>query len=172
MSIPKRNADANEIVAGERTFFVTSSTSQKRPILQTDRAAQLLVRILYELRVERRYLLHAFVVMPDHFHVVVTVGSEMSIERAVQFIKGRFAFRAGHELQFRAPVWERGFSETRIQDEEALDRTRQYIHANPVRRGLCDRLQEFAYSSANPMFKLDAAPQGLKPVSLAASRHG
>jgi putative transposase len=33
--------------------------------------------------------------MPDHFHILMTLGREISIERAVQFIKGGFAFRAG-----------------------------------------------------------------------------
>ena len=38
--------------------------------------------------------MHAFVVMPDHFHLLITIGPELSIERAIQFIKGGFAFRA------------------------------------------------------------------------------
>jgi len=33
--------------------------------------------------------------MPDHFHVLLTVGAEMTVEKAVQLIKGGFAFRAG-----------------------------------------------------------------------------
>lgn len=41
--------------------------------------------------------------MPDHFHVLITVEGEMTIERAVQFIKGGFAFRAGKELGFKRP---------------------------------------------------------------------
>jgi REP element-mobilizing transposase RayT len=49
--------------------------------------------------------------MPDHFHVLITVTAEMTAEQAVQLIKGGFAFRAGRELGFRAPVWQKGFSE-------------------------------------------------------------
>jgi hypothetical protein len=54
--------------------------------------------------------------MPDHFHMLITVGAEMTVEKAVQLIKGGFAFRAGRELGFRAPVWQKGFSEIRVNE--------------------------------------------------------
>jgi putative transposase len=101
--------------------------------------------------------------MPDHFHVLVTIGPEISVERAVQLIKGGFAFRAGKELGFRPPVWQRGFSEVRIYDPLAYARARQYIALNPVKRGLTVAAAEYAYSSANGAFELDEVPQGLKP---------
>ena len=67
------------------------------------------MKILYEYRLQRKFQLHEFVIMPDHFHLLLTVGSEISIERAVQFIKSGFAFRAGKELGMLAPVWPKIF---------------------------------------------------------------
>ncbi len=163
MAIPSRASDPTHAVAGARTFFVTSSISGKRNLLQSDRAAGLFVRALYEYRAQQRFRLHEFVVMPDHFHVLLTVGGELSIERAVQFIKGGFAYRAGRELGFRAPVWQRGFSEVRILDVKAFERAREYIRNNPVAARLVGTAEEFPYSSANPQFQLDPMPQGLKP---------
>jgi len=74
--------------------------------------------------------------MPDHFHLLLTVGCELTVERAMQFIKGGFAFRAGRELGFRAPVWQKGFSEVRILDSVAYQRVVEYIRNNPVARHL------------------------------------
>lgn len=111
MAIPIRHSVGARAIAEARTFFVTSSIAEKRNLLQSDRSAGLFIRVLYEYRAQAKYRLHEFVVMPDHFHVLLTVGSEMTIEKAVQFIKGGFAFRAGRNLGFRAPVWQRGFSE-------------------------------------------------------------
>ena len=109
--------------------------------------------------------------MPDHFHVLITV-KDISIERAVQFLKGGFAFRAGKELGFRPPVWERGFSEVRVMDSNAADRIREYIVQNPVRRGFVSDPAEYPYCSAHPGFGLDELPQGLKPRhNKAAGRH-
>jgi putative transposase len=101
--------------------------------------------------------------MPDHFHILLTVGSQLTVERAVQFIKGGFAFRAGRELGFRAPVWQRGFSEARILEAEAFVRTLEYIRNNPFKRGIVSSQEDFLFSSANPRFELDSMPQGLKP---------
>src|SRR5436190_9069445 len=105
------------------------------------------------------------------FHMLITVGHEISIERAVQFIKGGFAFRAGRELRFTPPVWERGFSEVRIYGSEALARVWEYIAQNPVKRRLVQRPAEYAYSSSNARFELDEVPQGLKPTGSASRRH-
>src|SRR5205807_6704636 len=107
MAIPLRRSDPANIVAGCRTFFVTSSIAEKRNLLQSHRSAELFIDVLYQYRSQHKYLLHDFVVMPDHFHMLITVGHEISIERAVQFIKGGFAFRAGrseeHTSELQSP---------------------------------------------------------------------
>ena len=106
--------------------------------------------------------------MPEHFHILLTVGSEISLERAVQFIKGGFSFRAGKEFGMRSPVWQKGFSEVRIFDAETYSRTREYIHNNPMKRRLAVTPKQYPYCSAHPGFELDPPPQGLKPVKLIA----
>ncbi len=101
--------------------------------------------------------------MPDHFHLLLTVECELTVERAMQFIKGGFAFRAGRELGFRAPVWQKGFSEVRILHVQAYQQVGKYIRDNPVVRHLVSEAAEFPYSSAHAGFEIDPAPQGLKP---------
>ncbi len=149
MSVPARNADPLRVVASERTFFITSSTWNKCALLQSARAAELLIDVLYSYRQQRKFLLHEFVIMPDHIHVLITVGAEMTVEKAAQLIKGGFAFRAGPELGFRAPVWQKGFSEIRVKDSESFSKIRNYMHANPVRRSLVTLSSNFPYSSAH-----------------------
>ncbi len=164
MSIPIRNADRSHVIASERTFFVTSATWGKCGLLQSARAAGLLIDILYHYREQRKYLLHEFVIMPDHFHVLITVGAEMTVEKAVQFIKGGFAFRAGRELGFRAPVWQKGFSEIRVNEKEAFLKMVEYIHANSMKRFLVTAGADYPYSSAHSGFELDPPPQRLKAL--------
>jgi putative transposase len=103
--------------------------------------------------------------MPDHFHLLMTVECDLTIERAMELIKGGFAFRAGRELGFNAPVWQKGFSEVRVLDPEAFARNSDYIRDNPVARRLVSEATEFPCSSAHPGFQLDPTPQGLKPIS-------
>ena len=164
MAVLIRHADPKEVTASFRTFFITSSIAGKRNLLQSDRSAQLFIRMLYEYRAQEKFRLHEFVVMPDHFHLLITIDSEMTIERAIQFIKGGFSFRAGKEFGMRASVWQKGFHDARVLNSQQYEKSREYIHNNPVKRGLASEPQLFLYSSACGRFDLDAPPQGLKPV--------
>jgi hypothetical protein len=86
------------------------------------------------------------------------------VEKAVQCIKGGFAFRAGREPGFRAPVWQKGFSEIRVYDREAYLGMREYIHANLVKRFLVTASTDYPYSSVRVEFELDPPPPRLKAL--------
>jgi putative transposase len=93
--------------------------------------------------------------MHNHFHLLMTPAHEISLEKAVQFIKGGFSYRARKELDYRFEVWERSFTDERIKDGEDYQRYRNYIHQNPVRTRLCVAPEEYPYSSAGSNFELD-----------------
>jgi putative transposase len=146
-----------------RTFFITSVTHQRRRLFQMDRMSHLLLDVLKENREKSRFQLHEFVVMPNHFHLIMTPAPEISLEKAGQFIKGGFSYRAKKELNYRFEVWERGFTDQRIRDAEDYQRYRNYIHQNPVRAGICVTPEEYPYSSARSNLELDPVPPWLKP---------
>ena len=162
MAVPVRHGDPAQVKAGARTFFVTSSAWGKRNLLQADQPAALFLHVLYHYRAQNKFRLHDFVVMPDHFHLVLTVQSEMTIERAVEFIKGGFSFRAGKELGMKSPIWQKGFSEVRIMDNDHFRQVRSYIRNNPVARHLSTRPEDYPYSSAHAGYELDPVPPGLR----------
>ena len=112
----------------DRTFFITSVTAQRRAIFRHDPTAILLLETLLHYRSQAKYLLHEFVVMPDHFHALITPSGEISLEKAVQFIKGGFS----HRLHSRVPVWQSSFTNHRIRDVEDFEHHREYIRMNPV----------------------------------------
>jgi putative transposase len=143
----------------DRTFFVTSVTAQRRALFQRVESADLLIEVFVGYRQQGKYLLHEFVIMPDHFHALITPAPELSLERAVQLIKGGFSFR----LQSNLPVWQGSFTNHRIRDGEDFEQHREYIRMNPVRAGLTRRAEDYRHSSATGDFALDPVPQGLKP---------
>jgi len=67
-------------------------------IFQTDRVAALFLLFLKNYRAQNKYHLHEFVLMPDHFHLLLT--PTMTLEKAVQFIKGGFSYRVKKELGY------------------------------------------------------------------------
>jgi len=151
---------------GSGTYFVTAGTFQKQQLLQSDRMARLFPDVLLGYRSQEKYLLHEFVLMPDHFHLLIT--PLLTLERALQLIKGGFSFRAKRELGFHGEIWEKSFYDRRVRDWEEYSAFRQYIHWNPVKRGLAPMAEKYPYSSARPGLALDAVPQRLKPSKLSA----
>jgi putative transposase len=99
--------------------------------------------------------------MPDHFHLLIT--STVSLELAVQCLKGGFSFRAKRKFSWKGDVWVTGFSDHRIRDDEDFKTHLAYTAQNPVRARLVERAEQYPYSSATGSFELDASPRGLKP---------
>jgi len=146
--------------------MVTTETWQRRSLFRNERWAKLLIDTMYHYR-GSAYLLHEFVIMPDHIHILIT--SVTRLEKAVQFIKGGFSYRAKKELGSNMEIWQKGFQDQRVRDGADYDVHVNYVRQNPVKKGLCARAEEYPYSSAHVGFALDAAPQGLKPVALGAA---
>ncbi|HEV2400356.1 MAG TPA: transposase [Candidatus Sulfotelmatobacter sp.] len=147
-----------------QTYMITSRAWGSRTLFSREGWAKLLIETLYHYR-GSAYLLHEFVVMPDHIHVILT--PKTSLEKSVQFIKGGFSYRAKKELGSNMEVWQKGFSDHRIRDASDYRIHQIYVQQNPVRKHLCERAEDYPYSSARPGFDLDPAPQGLKPLDQA-----
>jgi putative transposase len=150
---------------GQGTYFITASTYLKQQLLQSEGTALLFIDVLYHYRGQGKYLLHEFVVMPDHFHLLITPGLQVTLERAMQFIKGGYSYRVKKELGLAGERWQTSFHDHRVRDAAEYQRFRTYIHENPVRRGLVDVAERYPYGSANAKFALDAVPHRLKPVA-------
>jgi REP-associated tyrosine transposase len=151
---------------GFSTYFITAATFQKHSLFQSDRMADLFVEVVLSYRSQHKYLLHEFVLMPDHFHLLIT--PTLTLERAMQLIKGGFSFRARRELGFSGEIWEKSYHDRRVRDWQEYCAFRQYIHLNPVKKGLAGVAEQYSYSSARSGMALDAAPQRLKPSDSAA----
>src|SRR5215467_14103432 len=130
---------------GSGTYFITAATFLRHHLLQSDRMAGLFMDVLLSYQSQEKYLLHEFVIMPDHFHLLITPS--LSLERAIQLIKGGFSFRAKKELGFGGEIWEKSFHDRRIRDWQEYCAFRRYIHLNPVKRGLVERAEDYPYSS-------------------------
>jgi putative transposase len=162
MAIPYRG----KTQAGE-TYFVTCNCFQRKRVLQSTRMAMLTVEVLLRFRLDGKYLLHEFVVMPDHFHALLTTVAGTSLEAAVSIIKGGISYRANREFGLRPPLWQSSFVDRRVRDAGEYQRIARYIADNPVKARLCETSQEWPYGSS--AMKLDEPPQGLKPIYKQAS---
>ena len=145
------------------TYFVTTKASQSISIFQVTEVAEILVTKLLEYQNKRNYLLHEFVLMPDHLHVLLTPTESTSLEKALQLIKGGSSYEIHKVRANNSQIWQSGFHESRVVDFHDYKNKRDYIYFNPVVAKLVDRPQDWPYSSASGKYELDPIPQGLKP---------
>jgi putative transposase len=139
------------------TYFVTSTTWQRRSLFVAEPMARLFLQTLYLYRRQGKFQLHAFVLMPEHFHLLLTPDG-IPLERAIQFVKGGYSHAVRERLNSTIEIWERGFTDHRIRDAQDFEHHRSYIHRNPVERKLVETASAFRYCSAFPGFKLDPWP--------------
>jgi len=76
-------------VKAQGAYFVTAETWQRRRLFIHQATTSVFIESLLGYREKGFYLLHAFVVMPDHFHAILTPSQDVSLEKAMQMIKGR-----------------------------------------------------------------------------------
>ena len=151
---------------GTYPYFITASTFQKQSLFQSRRMADLFLEVLLHYHKQGKSLLHEFVLMPDHFHLIATPA--ITLERSLQLIKGGFSYRARKELRFGGEIWHPSFYDRRVRDINEYVAFRRYIHPNPVKKSLAHTADQYPYSSAFAGFVLDGIPQRLKPLDRTA----
>ena len=87
---------------------------------------------------------HAFVVMPDHFHWMFTLG-DVDLSRVVQGVKSRSAIRINRARRESSTVWQPGFYDHRLRGEEDFQAQARYLVENPLRSGLVERIEDYPF---------------------------
>ena len=141
-----------------RTFFITTTTHKRYTYFADLTKARRFFRVLYDYRANGKFLIHAFVLMPDHLHMILTPAPQLSLERAIQLVKGGSSFR----MRLSQKLWQPSFMNHRIKDEEDHRIHVGYIHQNPVKARLVDIPEKYPLCSAHPGWKLDSIPAGAK----------
>jgi putative transposase len=147
------------------TYFATTKCWQCVAIFEVRENAGLVIAKLLEYRDKGNYLLHDFVLMPNHLHLILTPARSTSLEKAMQFIKGGSSHTIHASRGAHQQIWQAGFHESRAKDSADYKIKADYIRFNPVTAKLVERPEEWHFGSGSGLFVLDPIPQGLKPFS-------
>jgi putative transposase len=145
-----------------RTYFISSATWERRELFRVPQVAEILVQRILACRDKGAYQLHEFVVMPNHFHLLLTPCEEITLEKAVQLIKGGSSHEIHKHGGNHMEIWQVGFHDWTIRDGEDYRAKVRYIHMNPVQTHLVEWPEEWPFGSACGKFVLDAVPQKFK----------
>ena len=143
--------------------FVTFSCYRRKPFLGTRRARDCFVRILDEMRSRHDFLLLGYVVMPEHVHLLMSELNEVTPSKVLQVLKQKVSRvlhgggekRSPGQLSLAFPnvemdegaFWQRRFYDFNVYSRKKLWEKLEYMHANPVERGLVKHPKDWPWSS-------------------------
>jgi putative transposase len=131
-----------------QVYHITTTTLDLRPLFGDFDIARAAVRNLNDPVVLGPHRLLAWVLMPDHVHMLLELGSDESLSAVVNRIKTVTARAVNRQLQRSGPVWQRSFHDHALRAEEDLATVGRYIIANPLRAGLVDRVSAYPHWDA------------------------
>jgi putative transposase len=155
-------------------YFVTTGTWQRRQIFLKPEPAAIFFDHLAGCREKGFFKLHAFVLMPDHLHILITPGETTSLEKAVQMLKGGSAFTIRKSLNYQFPIWHQSFHDRWIRDAVEYATEKRYIEQNPVKNRLVEKAEAYAFGSACGGYVLDPSQfeEEILNVRTSASKAG
>ena len=145
-------------------YFITSVTHKRLPVFRTQELKYILAKALDEARTSANILYFAYAIMPDHLHIIT--DSVRKPSETLRYINGLTARRVidhlkahGHRSSLdklrqeakkgdhRYSLWEHHSDKFLITSEAKMIQKANYIHWNPAEAGLCQRPEEYLWSS-------------------------
>lgn len=143
-----------------RTFFFTLVTHERHPILTTPLGRQSLRSAIRQVRQNHHFEIVGIVILPDHLHTVWELppgDSDYSMRwRLIKssFTRNWLAHGANEGLRTQSrrtkgehAIWQRRFYEHTCRGEDDLIRCMDYLHVNPLKHGLVEKVRDWPWSS-------------------------
>jgi putative transposase len=151
--------------------FITCSCYRRQPLLGSARRRDLFLTVLEQVRQRYQFVVLGYVVMPEHFHLLISEPQERSPSTVMQALKPGSARRvvipmrrrrnaAQPELFEHAPqhIWQKRFYDFNVWTGRKRVEKLRYIHRNPVKRGLVELPQLWRWSSYRAYALGEAGP--------------
>jgi putative transposase len=144
---------------GHDLHFITCSCYRRKPQLHTAKRRDLLLNILEETRLKYKFVVHGYVVMPEHIHLLITEPEIADPSVVMKVLKERFSRRVNRKRNkvsasqgtlwkdFYAPVWQKRFYDFNVWSARKRIEKLRYMHRNPVKRGLMTKPDQWKWSS-------------------------
>jgi len=141
--------------------FITCSCYRRLPLLKTPRRRDLFLNLLEQARQRYGFVVVGYVVMPEHFHVLIGEPEKGTPSTVMQVVKQRFARQVLRPPRRRRPaiqpslwddhelahVWQARFYDFNVWGQHKRAQKLRYMHANPVKRGLVLEAGQWRWSS-------------------------
>ncbi|MFZ6045945.1 transposase [Pseudomonas sp. CR3202] len=147
--MPRDDLFKGRISTVGQIYHITTTTEGRRPLFRDFNCARMVIAEMR--RLQEQNLLHsiAWVLMPDHLHWLLQLRGPISVSTVIKVLKGRSARQLGLYLQGCPGIWQRGFHDHALRQEDDVLKVARYIVANPLRAGLVERLGDYPFWDAH-----------------------
>jgi putative transposase len=132
---------------GHDLHFITCSCYQRRPELGSPERRDWFLRVLEQARQRYRFVVIGYVVMPEHFHLLITEPDVGDPSVVMKVIKERFTKLLHHGGVRTGPIWQKRFYDFNVCTSKKRIEKLRYMHRNPVKRELVTAPEEWRWSS-------------------------
>jgi len=132
-----------------QSHFLTFSCYHRQPLLTRMHMQEPFLLALEKMRRRFQMQIYGYVVMPEHVHLLLGEPEGNMLAKAVQVLKTNVSRQAGKqgERTVDAPFWQTRYFDLNVRNNAGFFTQLRYIHRNPVKRGLCDRPEDWPWSS-------------------------
>jgi len=129
--------------------FVTQVVERREPIFGIASNVTLLRETLHHAKELHPFAMLGYVFLPDHLHLLIRPADRGNFSPIMHSLKRNFAinFKRTRDVTGSMRVWQKGYWDHIIRDEDDFHRHLDYIHYNPVRHGLVDKPEAWRFSS-------------------------
>lgn len=125
-------------------YLLTTAVHKRKPVLNHPEAAQIILSSLHWLESQKRIILDAAVIMPDHFHIVAGLRQD-SLGRLMHSLKSYTAKKINALLNRQGEFWQPQYHDHALRKDEDLNEVVLYTLNNPVRAKLVDDFHKYPY---------------------------
>lgn len=137
-----KNLRKGRVSLPNHAYLATIVTAHREPFFTSFIEARIAVKCFHDKNVARHAQTLAFVVMPDHVHWLLQLEGSGSLSGVVRLYKSKVSF------SLRQRIWQRGFHDRALREEDDVRDIARYIIANSLRAGLAERVDEYPYWDA------------------------
>ncbi len=139
------------------SYYLTVVTHQRNPILIDN--IELLRESFRVSKRKYRYKIEAIVVLPDHFHTIITPQNAKDYPHIIRTIKQHFSKHCdvkyyehleqsiSRQKEGYKPIWQKKYYEHTIRDQKDFEEKIEYIYNNPIKHGYAKNIKDWKYSS-------------------------
>ena len=135
-------------------YHVLLKGTEQQVLFMEDEDRERLVEMLKLYKVLSGYKLFAYCLMENHFHLLLKIENE-DLGLVVRRIAGSYVYWFNWKYYRRGSLFHERFKSEPVENEACFLTVLRYIHLNPVRAGLCDRADEYRFSSYNDIVNSD-----------------